>query len=70
MNTVDIQFQYRRLLKAAEVAEYLNISRAMAYRLIQTRKLRSVKIGGALRVRPVDLAEFVEDNLISEISEE
>lgn len=69
MNPISIQTQQRRLLKAAEVAEYLNISRAMAYRLIQMGKLRSVKIGGALRVRPMDLVKFVEDNLTNEIYE-
>ena len=70
MNTMTFRPKHTRLLKAAEVAEHLNISRAMTYRLIQTRKLRSVKIGGTLRVRPVDLAEFVESNLTSETDEE
>jgi excisionase family DNA binding protein len=52
-----------RLLKATEVAEILNVSKAYAYQLIQQRKIRSVKIGGARRVRPVDLDLFIEENL-------
>jgi excisionase family DNA binding protein len=52
-----------RLLKAVEVAEILNISRAFAYKLIQQGKIRSVAIGGARRVRPEDLTDFIEQCL-------
>ena len=54
-----------RLLKATEIAEILNISRAMAYRLIQTGEIRSVHIGAARRVRPEDLHAYIEENLTS-----
>ena len=53
-----------RLLKAVEIAEILNISRAMAYRLMQTRKIPTVRIGSARRVRPVDLHNYIQENLI------
>ena len=53
-----------RLLKAVEIAEILNISRAMAYRLMQTRKIPTVRIGSARRVRPVDLQNYIQENLI------
>ena len=52
-----------RLLKALEVAETLNISRAMAYRLMQTREIQTVRIGTARRVRPVDLQNYINENL-------
>ena len=52
------------LLKAIEVAEILNISRAMAYRLMQTRQIPTVRIGSSRRVRPVDLQNFIKHNLI------
>ena len=52
-----------RLMKADEVAEILNISRAFAYKLMQQGKIRSVAIGGARRVRPEDLLDFIEDCL-------
>ena len=52
-----------RLLKAGEVAEILNISKAFAYHLIRQGKLRSVAIEGARRVRRVDLEAYIEENL-------
>lgn len=51
------------LLKATQIAEFLNISRAMSYRLIQTGEIRSVQIGAARRVRPEDLQSYIEANL-------
>lgn len=55
-----------RLLKATEVAELLNISRAFAYRLMKKGKIRTVFIEGARRVRPKDLHRYIEDNLYPE----
>lgn len=52
-----------KLLKAMEVAEILNISKALSYRLIQTGEIRSVHIGTACRVRPEDLQTYIEENL-------
>ena len=49
-----------RLLKADEVAEILNISRAFTYKQMQQGKIRSVVIGGARRIRPEDLMDFIE----------
>mgnify|MGYP001157485696 CR=1 FL=1 len=57
-----------QLLKATEIAHILNISRAMAYRLMQLGKIRTVSIGTAKRVRRKDLRTFIENNL-SPISE-
>ena len=50
------------LLKASEVARVLNISRAMAYRLMQTREIPTVCIGRARRVRPSDLQSYITKN--------
>jgi excisionase family DNA binding protein len=47
-----------------EVAEILNISRAMAYRLMQTRQIPTVRIGTARRVQPGDLKNYIKKNLI------
>ncbi|MDT8382640.1 MAG: helix-turn-helix domain-containing protein [Brevefilum sp.] len=52
-----------QLLKATEIAHILNISRAMAYRLMQLGKIRTVSIGTAKRVRRKDLRTFIENNL-------
>ena len=43
--------QTEKLLKATDVAEVLNISRSMSYRIIQRGEIRSVSIGRAKRVR-------------------
>ena len=51
------------LLKVTEVAEILNISRSMSYRIIQTGEIRSVNIGSARRVRPIDLVDYINRNL-------
>lgn len=55
-----------RLLRAMDVARELNISRAFAYRLMQQGKIRIVAIAKSRRVRPVDLADFIEKNLLPE----
>ena len=52
-----------QLLKATDIAYILNISRAMAYRLMQLGKISTVSIGTAKRVRPKDLRIFIENNL-------
>ena len=50
-------------LKATEIAEILNISRAYAYQLMQRGEIRTVQIGAARRVRPRDLREYIEENV-------
>ncbi len=56
-----------RLLKAVEIAELLNISKAMAYQLMKQRKIPTVHIEGARRVRPADLKLYIEQNLAPSI---
>jgi excisionase family DNA binding protein len=48
------------LLKAREVAEILQISRAMAYTLMQRGEIPTVRIGKCRRVRPEDLIKYIE----------
>lgn len=48
------------LLNAEEVAQELQISIALAYRLIQQKKIRAVRIGRLVRVRKNDLNQFIE----------
>ena len=52
-------FSRLSLLKAAEVAQILNISRSLVYRLMQTGELPSVRLGRALRVNPSDLEQYL-----------
>jgi len=53
-----------KLLRAVEVAQILNVSRAFAYRLMQQGKIRTVVIAKTRRVRPVDLKDFIEKSLV------
>ena len=67
MNELTINLQERvPLLKATEVADILNISLPMAYRLIQIGEIRAVQIGKGRRVRPQDLRQYIESNLTNE----
>lgn len=52
-----------QLLTATQIAEILHISKSFAYRLMQTGKIRTVKIEGARRVRKVDLEEYIDANI-------
>ena len=64
MNQPKSSFEnYEKLLKAIEVADILNVSRAMAYELMRQGKIQTVHIGAARRVRPMDLQEFIAQNL-------
>jgi excisionase family DNA binding protein len=51
-----------RLLRASEVAKILNISRPLAYRLMQTGKIPTVRINSSVRVRLEDLEGFIQSN--------
>ena len=65
VNNISEQAQ-EKLLKAIDIAEILNVSRAMAYKLMKTKEIPTVYIGSARRVRPVDLQEFIKENLITQ----
>ena len=49
-----------RLLRAADVARVLSISKALVYRLIQQGLIPVVRINHAVRVKPSDLSAFIE----------
>ena len=53
------------LLKAEEVAEILNISRAMVYRLMRSGEIPAVSIGRSKRILPVDLDGYIHKNKIN-----
>ena len=52
--------QSEQLLKASDVARILNVSRALAYRLIQQGDIPVVRINHAVRVKPSDLEVFIQ----------
>lgn len=49
------------LLRIEAVAERLSVSRSMAWKLIDSGALRSVRIGRAVRGRPADLEAYLAD---------
>ena len=49
------------LLTVTEACARLRISRWTFYRLVQTRQLRTIKIGSARRVPAAAITEFVAD---------
>ena len=52
-----------KLLKPEQVAEILNISRSFTYHLLSTDAIPVIRLGKACRVRPQDLADYIERNL-------
>ena len=48
------------LYKASDVARILNISRALAYRLMQNGDIPVVRVNHAVRVLPADLEQFIQ----------
>jgi excisionase family DNA binding protein len=53
------------LLKAKEVAERLNISRSQAFYLMRNGDIATVRFGKLTRVRPEDLEEFIDTNMVN-----
>lgn len=51
---------YPALLKPQDIAQRLNISRAMAYKLLATGELPTVRMGRIVRVREADLEAYIQ----------
>lgn len=51
-----------RLLKATEVADFIGVKRATAYRLLDSGDLPVVRFGRSVRVRYRDLVEWIDAN--------
>ena len=54
--------RFPKLLKVQEVADILNISRSMAYKLVQQGVVPSLRLGSAVRVNLDDLKQFIRMN--------
>ncbi len=50
-----------RLLRVDDIADRLAISRSMAWKLVSSGEMRSVRIGRAVRVRPRDFESYIAD---------
>lgn len=51
-----------QLLTVKDIVDALRISRSSVYRLFDSGELTWVQIGGSRRVRPEDLAQFIEQH--------
>ena len=64
MNEKEIEGEARikvdRLLRPDDVARVLDISRSLAYRLLKNGDIPSIRFGASVRVRAIDLEEFVQ----------
>jgi excisionase family DNA binding protein len=60
--TTIIPDQITRLLRPDEVAESLQISVSLAYKLIRRGDLPAVHIGKSVRVKPDDLQWFIDEH--------
>lgn len=64
MNSQSLETRYsNQLLKAAEIAKILNVSKAFVYKLMRKGEIPVVKILGTNRVRKMDLERFIAKNL-------
>ena len=48
-----------KLYRSLDIAIILNISRALAYRLLAEGAIPSIRFGRTVRVRPEDLEKFI-----------
>jgi len=55
----DTNVSINRLLNAGEVARVLNISKALAYRLMQSGDIPTVRFNHTVIVREPDLDEYI-----------
>jgi excisionase family DNA binding protein len=58
-----------QVLKVQQLANALQISRALAYRLCLEGKIPSIRFGRTVRVRQEDLEKFIADNLTTKNTE-
>ena len=50
-----------RLLKGGDVATVLGISRSLAYRMMRTGEIQSIRFGRSIRVKPEALEKFLKE---------
>jgi len=60
MTTIETT-QATRLLRVSEVAERLQLAKPTVYRLVRSGALPGVRVGGSVRVDPVELARFLRE---------
>jgi len=59
-----------KMLKTSEIAQILGVSKSFAYQLIRSGEIVSLRMGKAVRVRPVDLEKYITSNVSSKHADE
>jgi len=57
------------MMKASEIAKALHVSRAEAYKLLQTGAIPRFEFGGCIRAREEDVREYFRKHYRREISD-
>ena len=52
-----------KLLRLTEVAERLDISMPTVRRLVKDGKIKAIRVGRVLRVRPLDLESYIQNSV-------
>lgn len=52
-------------LRAQQVATILGVSKTSVYALCAAKKLKHVKVGGAVRISPAHVEEYVRANTVA-----
>ena len=58
------EYGKQKLLKAADAAKILNISKSMMYQMMQRSDIPTVQLGRSVRIEIEDLEKFVADNTV------
>ena len=59
---MDSQAFPEKLMRAGEVASILGVSKMQVYRLVRLGDLQAVIFGKSIRIRPAELALFIDDH--------
>lgn len=62
----DMDMQGRLMLRPAEAAEAIGVSRSKAYELIASGQIPSIKVGGCVRVPVEALRAWIDRQLLDE----
>lgn len=48
-------------LDVPQVARYLNVSKSMVYKMVETRQIHAIRLGRLVRIRRCDLEQAIRD---------
>ena len=58
-----------KLIKGTEVAELLGISKALAYQLLESGEIKSIRFRRTVRCRPSELEKFLANHQVGDYLE-